>query len=105
MYIYYKLQNCTEKYLNTITHTLFAVVSVFCEPDCLSPARLSVHVDFPGKNTGVGCRFLLQGIFPNPGIEPTAPVPAGRSFTTEPSGKPPHTVMQSANTTPHAGFS
>ena len=20
--------------------------------------------DFPGKNTGVGCHFLLQGIFP-----------------------------------------
>ena len=23
----------------------------------------SVHKDFPGKNTGVGCHFLLQGIF------------------------------------------
>ena len=27
-------------------------------------------MDFPGKNTGMGCHFLLQGIFPNPGIEP-----------------------------------
>ena len=34
----------------------------------------SVHGDSPGKNTGVGCHALLQGIFPtqelNPGIEP-----------------------------------
>ena len=28
-------------------------------------------MDFPGKNTGVGCHFLLQGIFPgeDPGTE------------------------------------
>ena len=31
--------------------------------DC-SPPGSSVHEDSPGKNTGVGCRFLLQGIFP-----------------------------------------
>ena len=24
--------------------------------------------DFPGKNTGVGCHFLLQGIFPTQGL-------------------------------------
>ena len=32
----------------------------------------SVHGDSPGKNTGVGCHFLLQGIFltqeSNPGL-------------------------------------
>ena len=26
--------------------------------------------DFPGKNTWVGCHFLLQGIFPTPGLSP-----------------------------------
>ena len=26
--------------------------------------------DFPGKNTGVGCHFLLQGIFPTQGWNP-----------------------------------
>ena len=31
--------------------------------DC-SPPGSSVHGDSPGKNTGVGCHFLLQGIFP-----------------------------------------
>ena len=29
--------------------------------------RASVHGMFPGKNTGVGCRFFLQGIFPAQG--------------------------------------
>ena len=28
------------------------------------PARLLCPQDFPGKNTGLGCHFLLQGIFP-----------------------------------------
>ena len=28
------------------------------------PARLLCPWDFPGKNTRVGCHFLLQGIFP-----------------------------------------
>ena len=27
--------------------------------------------DFPGKNTGVGCHFLLQEIFPNQGLNPS----------------------------------
>ena len=29
--------------------------------------RLLCPWDFPGKNTGVGCHFLLQGIFPTKG--------------------------------------
>ena len=31
--------------------------------DCSLP-RLFCPWDYPGKNTGVGCYFLLQGIFP-----------------------------------------
>ena len=31
-------------------------------PHGLSPIRLLCPWDFPGKNTGVGCHFLLQGI-------------------------------------------
>ena len=35
-----------------------------CDPmDCSLPGS-SVHGDSPGKNTGVGCRALLQEIFP-----------------------------------------
>ena len=29
--------------------------------------------DFPGKNIGGGCHFLLQEISPDPGIEPGSP--------------------------------
>ena len=35
--------------------------------DCNLP-RASVHGIFPRKNTGVGCHFLLQGIFPTKGF-------------------------------------
>ena len=37
--------------------------------DC-SPPRLLSPWDFPGKNTGKGCHFLLQGIFPTQGSNP-----------------------------------
>ena len=30
----------------------------------LQPVRLLCPKDSPGKNTGVGCHFLLQGVFP-----------------------------------------
>ena len=55
------------------------------DPMDSSPPGSFVHGDSPGKNTGVGCHFLLQGIFPNPGIEPVSlmsPALAGASFTT-----------------------
>ena len=36
---------------------------ILCDSmDCF-PSGSSVHEDFPGKNTGVGCHILLQGIF------------------------------------------
>ena len=34
--------------------------------DCSLPGS-SIHGDSPGKNTGVGCHFLLQGIVPTQG--------------------------------------
>ena len=33
----------------------------------MQSTRLLYLGDFPGKNTGVGCHFLLQGIFPTQG--------------------------------------
>ena len=45
-------------------------------------------LDFPGKNTGVGCSFLLQGIVPDPRIKLTSLALAGRLFTTEQPGMP-----------------
>ena len=41
-----------------------------CNPMDCSPPGSSVHRDSPGKNTGVGCHFLLQGIFPTQGSNP-----------------------------------
>ena len=41
--------------------------------------------DSPGKNTGVGCHALLQGIFPTQGLNLrlfTSPALTGRFFTT-----------------------
>ena len=37
-------------------------------PYGLYPARLLCPWAFPGKNTGLGCHFLLQGIFPTQGL-------------------------------------
>ena len=37
---------------------------------------------------GVGCHFLLQGIFPTQEIEPMCPALASGFFTTEPPGEP-----------------
>ena len=42
---------------------LVTVVSEVLRPHGLEPTRLLCPWDFPGKNTGVGCCFLLQGIF------------------------------------------
>ena len=40
-----------------------------CNPvDCSPPGSLSTG--FSSKNTGVGCRALLQGTFPTPGSNP-----------------------------------
>ena len=42
--------------------------------------------DSPGKNTGLGCHFLLQGTFPTLGLN-TTPALARRFITTELPGK------------------
>ena len=42
-------------------------------PHRLQPTRLLHPWDFPGKSTGVGCHFLLQGIFPTQGWNPGLP--------------------------------
>ena len=43
---------------------LFSCVQLCVTPE---PTRLLCSWDFPGKNTGVGCHALLQGIFPTQG--------------------------------------
>ena len=45
-------------------------VSDSLPPHGLQATKLLGPWGFPGKNTGVGCRFLLQGIFPTQGSNP-----------------------------------
>ena len=61
------------------------VVSASSRPCGMEPTRLLCPWDSPGKNTGVDCHTLLQGILSNAGIEPVSlrsPALAGRFFTT-----------------------
>ena len=73
LYILYLRRPLTKK----ITHTLtigvcksLSHVQLYTTP--WTDSRLLCHWGFPGKNTGMGCHFLLQGIFPtqrlNPGL-------------------------------------
>ena len=48
----------------------------------------SAHGDSPGKNTGVGCRALLQGIFPTQRLDSSLPHLQADSLLSEPRGKP-----------------
>ena len=55
----------------------------------LHPTRLLCPWDYPGKNTGVGGHFFLQGFFPTQASKPASPaspVLAGGFFITEPLG-------------------
>ena len=60
-----------------------------CDPHglCSLPGS-SVHGDSPGKNTGVGCYALFQGIFPTKGSNLGLPALQASSLPSEPSGKP-----------------
>ena len=65
--------------------------SPLCDPmDCSLPGS-SVHEYSPGKNTGVGCHFQLQGIFLTQGwfelMSQVTPALAGGFFTTTLPGK------------------
>jgi len=43
------------------------------QPHGPEPAKLLYPWDFAGKNTRVGCHFLLLGIFPTKGSNPLLP--------------------------------
>ena len=44
-----------------------------CDPRTAAH-QAPLSMDFPGKNTGIGCHFLLQGNLPDPGIKLILPV-------------------------------
>ena len=58
---------CKDLHVYVLLLVLCLVVKLclmLLQPHGLQPTRLHCPWDFPGKNTGLGCRFLLQGIFP-----------------------------------------
>ena len=56
--------SCAHNSAQSLNHVLlFATCG-------LEPTRLLYPWGFPGKNTGVGCHSLLQGIFPTQGLNP-----------------------------------
>ena len=57
-----------------------SVMSDSLQPHDLQPTRLLCQSDFPGKNTGMGCYFQLQGICLTQG--------SGRFSTADTPGKP-----------------
>ena len=64
---------------------MLSYVQLFCS---LMDSRLLCPCDFPGKNIGVGCCFLLKRNLPEPGIKPVSPALAGGFFTRSHQGKP-----------------
>ena len=69
-------QSEKDKISYEITYVLCLVAQLcqtLCVPmDCSLPG-FSVHGDSPGKNIGVNCHALLQGIFSIQGSNPTLP--------------------------------
>ena len=57
-----------------------SVLSDSLQSHGLQPSRLFCPWDSPGKSTGVGCHFLLQGIFPTQESNLVSCI-AGRFFT------------------------
>ena len=59
-------------YISQFSHS---VVSDSLRLHGLKPARLFCPCDFSGKNTGVGCHALLQGISLTQGSNPCLTIP------------------------------
>ena len=91
MYIYYKLQNCTEKHLNTITYMLFPgvlLIKAFVSPWTVAwQTDSSVHGTSQARISG-RLPFPPSGDLPDPGIKPASHALAGRFLTIEPPRKP-----------------
>ena len=69
---------------------VLSCVRLVATPWTVIHTRLLCPWDFSGKNAGVSCHFLLQGIFLTQRSNPSlvSPALADRFFTTETPGKP-----------------
>ena len=71
-------------YINTVLHVLSRFRCIWLYATLWTAAfQVPLSVGFSSKNTGGGCHFLLQGIFPTQGTHISlSPVLASRFFTT-----------------------
>ena len=69
-------------------YTFVVFQSLGLQPHGLQPSRLLCPWDFPGKNTGVGCHFLLQGTVLTQGSNLCFLHWQAGSFPSEPPKKP-----------------
>ena len=60
---------CQYRYVSSIP-AYFQWCLILCDPTGHNLPRLLCPWNFPSRNTGVGCHFLLQGIFPTQGSNP-----------------------------------
>ena len=67
---------------------LLSCVRLFATPWTVGH-QAPLSVGFPRQENGVGCRFLLQGSLPDPGIEPGSPTLQADALTSEPPGEAP----------------
>ena len=75
-----------ERFLGIRACSLAQSCLTLCDPMDHSPLGSSVHGIFSGKNTGVGCHFLLQGSFKSESV--VSPDLANGFFTTVLPGEP-----------------
>ena len=61
---------CVSIYVHMYVCLVAQSCPTLCNSIDCSPSGFSVHGDSLGRNTGVGCHALLQGIFPNQGLSP-----------------------------------
>ena len=73
-----------------VSHSVELTLCNSLQPHGLEPTRLLCPWNSPGKNTGVGCHSLPQGIFPKERSNPGLPHVQEDSLPFEPPGKPIH---------------
>ena len=70
---YLKCQSGLESHLKVELCLVAQLCLTLCNSTDCSPPGSSVHGDSIGKNTGMGCHALLQGIVPTQGSNPGLP--------------------------------
>ena len=70
-------------------------VRLFATPWTVACTRLLCPWDFLGKSTGVGCHFLLQGIFPTEESKPGLPHCRQTLYCLSHQGSPLYVIISS----------